>query len=62
MCLIIRNINTLCIWFRGGDLNGFEDIKPFMNCRVVPQGTSQSMILNVFIISNMNIHVQMYMD
>ena len=30
---------TIILWFRGRDLNGFWDIKPYMNCRGIPRGT-----------------------
>ena len=35
MYLIIKYVSII-IWLRGGDLNGFQDIKPFMMCR--PRG------------------------
>ena len=41
------------IWFRGGNQNGFWDIKPFMcegggTCLGTPLGTSRSVLLSVF--------------
>ena len=45
ICLIIRNMN-IYIWFKGGDLNGFQDIRPLMKWKgwACPRGPPVSVI------------------